>query len=175
MEQNTKGKIDWLITLLPLSIILFLCVLFFVMPEQSNLFLGKIRYFFGDVFGVYYLIIGLGIFVLSLYLAAKKFLRQVGYANNIDAPVKQVKVVSKAGIYYRDASLETKEDVRYYPWSDSFTDEFYVTDSRDKDFTHGKLSKDLGEYGQYGEDIIINEKVNNNRTFLVLGDSCSGC
>lgn len=109
------------------------------------------------------------------YLAAKKFLHQVGYANNIDAPVKQVKVVSKAGIYYRDAGLETKEDVRYYPWSDSFTDEFYLTDSRDKDFTHGKLSKDLGEYGQYGEDIIINEKVNNNRTFLVLGDSCSGC
>lgn len=109
------------------------------------------------------------------YLAAKKFLRQVGYANNIDAPVKRVKVVSKAGIYYRDAGLETKEDVRYYQWSDSFTDEFYVTDSRDKDFTNGKLSKDLGEYGQYGEDIIINEKVNNNRTFLVLGDSRSGC
>lgn len=73
MEQNTKGKIDWLITLLPLSIILFLCVLFFVIHEQSNLFLGKIRYFFGDVFGVYYLIIGLGIFVLSLYLAASKY------------------------------------------------------------------------------------------------------
>lgn len=33
----------------------------------------------------------------------------------------------------------------------------------------------MGEYGQYGEDIIINEKVNNNCTFLVLGDSCSGC
>lgn len=108
------------------------------------------------------------------YLAAKKFLHQVGYANNIDAPVKQIKVVSKAGIYYRDAGLETKEDVRYYPWSDSFTDEFYVTDSRDKDFTRGKLSKDLGEYGKYGEDIIINKKVNNNRTILVLGDSFSG-
>lgn len=73
MGQTTKEKIDWLITLLPLSIILFLCVLFFVMPEQSNLFLGKIRYFFGDVFGVYYLIIGLGIFILSLYLAASKY------------------------------------------------------------------------------------------------------
>lgn len=73
MGRITNGKIDWLITLLPLSIILFLCVLFFVMPEQSNLFLGKIRYFFGDVFGVYYLIIGLGIFVLSLYLAASKY------------------------------------------------------------------------------------------------------
>ena len=110
----------------------------------------------------------------AAYLAAKKFLHQVGYANNIDAPVKQIKVVSKAGIYYRDAGLETKEDVRYYPWSDSFTDEFYVTDSRDKDFSHAKLSKNMGEYGQYGEDIIINKKVNNNRTILVLGDSFSG-
>ena len=72
MGQTTKVKIDWLITLLPLSIILFLCVLFFVMPEQSNIFLAKIRYFVGDVFGVYYLIIGLGFFVLSLYLAASK-------------------------------------------------------------------------------------------------------
>ena len=108
------------------------------------------------------------------YLAAKKFLHQVGYANNIDAPVKQIKVVSKAGIYYRDAGLETKEDVRYYPWSDSFTDEFYVTDSRDKDFSHAKLRKNMGEYGQYGEDIIINKKVNNNHTILVLGDSFSG-
>ena len=111
---------------------------------------------------------------VACYLAAKKFLHQVGYANNIDAPVKQIRVASKAGIYYRDAGLETKEDVRYYPWSDSFTDEFYVTDSRDKDFSHGKLSKSLGEYGQYGEDIIINKKVNNGRTILVLGDSFSG-
>lgn len=109
------------------------------------------------------------------YLAAKKFLHQVAYANNIDASVKQVKVVSKAGIYYRDAGLATKEDVRYYPWSNSFTDEFYVTDSRDKDFSHGKLTKGFGEYGQYGEDIIINKKVNNNRTILILGDSFSGC
>lgn len=54
MGRITNGKIDWLITLLPLSIILFLCVLFFVIPEQSNLVLGKIRYLFGDVFGVYY-------------------------------------------------------------------------------------------------------------------------
>ena len=110
----------------------------------------------------------------ACYLAAKKFLHQVGYANNIDAPVKQIRVASKAGIYYRDAGLETKEDVRYYPWSDSFTDEFYVTDSRDKDFSHGKLSKSLGGYGQYGEDIIINKKVNNGRTILILGDSFSG-
>lgn len=109
------------------------------------------------------------------YIAAKKFLHQVGYAENIDIPVKQIKNVSKAGIYYRDAGLETKEDVRYYPWSDRFTDKFYVTDSRDKDLAHAKLSKGMGEYGQYGEDIVINNNVNNKRRILILGDSFAGC
>lgn len=109
------------------------------------------------------------------YLASKKFLNQIGYAENIDKPTYKVKNVSKAGIYYRDAGLETKEDVRYYSWSDSFTDEFYVTDSRDKDLTHAVLSKSMGEYGQYGEDIIINNKVHNQRKILILGDSFSGC
>lgn len=109
------------------------------------------------------------------YLAAKKLLHQLGYAENIDIQTYKVKNVSKAGIYYRDAGLETKEDVRYYPWSESFTDEFYVTDSRDKDLTNAVLSKNMGEYGQYGEDIIINNNVHNQRKILILGDSFSGC
>lgn len=111
----------------------------------------------------------------AAYLASKKFLHQIGYAENIDKLTYKVKNVSKAGIYYRDAGLEIKEDVRYYSWSDSFTDEFYVTDSRDKDLTHAVLSKSMGEYGQYGEDIIINNKVHNQRKILILGDSFSGC
>ena len=68
-----KKKIDWLITLLPLGIVIALCIVFFFMPEQSNEVLGKIRFFFGDTFGTYYLIIGLGIFILSLYIAGSKY------------------------------------------------------------------------------------------------------
>ena len=68
-----KKKIDWLITLLPLGIIIGLCIVFFFMPEQSNEVLGKIRFFFGDTFGTYYLVIGLGIFILSLYIAGSKY------------------------------------------------------------------------------------------------------
>lgn len=68
-----KKKIDWMITLVPLGMIIALCILFFMIPEQSNLVLSQIRFFFGDTFGVYYLIIGLGIFVLSLYLAGSKY------------------------------------------------------------------------------------------------------
>lgn len=43
------------------------------MPEQSNAVLSQIRFFFGDTLGTYYLIIGLGIFLISLYVAASKY------------------------------------------------------------------------------------------------------
>ena len=71
--SNERGKIDWMITLVPLGIIVGLCVVFFFMPGQSNAILSQIRFFFGDTFGVYYLVIGLGIFVLSLYIAGSKY------------------------------------------------------------------------------------------------------
>ena len=68
-----KNKVDWMITLLPLCIICVLCVVFFIAPEQSNVVLSSIRFFFGDTFGSYYLIIGLGIFLLSIYIAFSKY------------------------------------------------------------------------------------------------------
>ena len=75
-SNNTNGKerkIDWMITILPLAIIVGLCVLFFAMPDESNEILGKIRFFFGDTVGTYYLIIGLGIFLISIFIAASKY------------------------------------------------------------------------------------------------------
>lgn len=68
-----KKKIDWMITLLPLGIIVALCILFFLMPEQSNTIVSQIRFVLGDAFGTYYLIIGLGVFLLSIYIAASKY------------------------------------------------------------------------------------------------------
>jgi len=72
-QKRVRGKIDWMITLLPLTIIIVLCILFFFAPEQSNAVLSQIRFFFGDTFGTYYLVIGLGIFILSLYIACSKY------------------------------------------------------------------------------------------------------
>lgn len=66
-------KIDWMITLVPLILIVGLCLIFLILPSQSNDILGKIRFFFGDTFGTYYLVIGLGIFLLSLYIAFSKY------------------------------------------------------------------------------------------------------
>ena len=72
-EKNERGKIDWMITLLPLGIVIALCVLFFFMPEQANAVLSQIRFFFGDTFGTYYLVIGLGIFILSPPIAGSRY------------------------------------------------------------------------------------------------------
>ncbi len=74
-KTNIKksGKIDWMITIVPLVLIVSLCVLFFLMPEQSNLVISQVRYFLGDTLGTYYLVIGLGIFLLSLFIAGSKY------------------------------------------------------------------------------------------------------
>ncbi len=71
--MSERKKIDWLITILPLGIIITLSALFFFLPEQSNVIIGQIRFVLGDTFGVYYLIIGLGVFLLSLYIAFSRF------------------------------------------------------------------------------------------------------
>lgn len=73
MKKDSKKQIDWMITLVPLGIVVALSVLFFLMPEQSNAVLSQIRFFFGDTFGTYYLIIGLGVFLLSIYIAMSKY------------------------------------------------------------------------------------------------------
>lgn len=71
--MNKSKKVDWMITLIPLGLIGILSVLFLIFPEQSNNILGQVRFFFGDTLGTFYLIVGLGIFILSLYIAFSKY------------------------------------------------------------------------------------------------------
>ena len=70
--SETK-RIDWMITLVPLLLIVGLCVVFMILPEQAGAVLSQIRFFFGDTFGVYYLIIGLGMLIVSIFIAASKY------------------------------------------------------------------------------------------------------
>lgn len=72
-QTKESARIDWMITLVPLLIIVGLCIVFFFAPEASNVVLGKIRFLFGDTFGTYYLVIGLGIFLLSIYISCSKY------------------------------------------------------------------------------------------------------
>ena len=71
MSENKK--IDWMITIVPLVIVVGLGLLFYFVPEQSNTVIGQIRYLLGDTLGVYYLIIGLGIFLLTIYVACSRY------------------------------------------------------------------------------------------------------
>ena len=73
VQIKRKGKIDWILTLIPLGVIVILCILFFIVPEESNRILSQVRFFFGNTLGIYYLIIGLGVFALSLYIAGSKY------------------------------------------------------------------------------------------------------
>lgn len=72
--MNTEhGKIDWLITVVPMVVIVSMSILFFIMPERSNAIISQIRYILGDTLGIYYLIIGLGIFLLTIWVAGSKY------------------------------------------------------------------------------------------------------
>ena len=72
-KKLEEKQLDWTITLLPLILIIVLCVIFFIVPQKSNEILLKIRFIFGNILGTYYLVIGLGIFLFSLYLAYSKY------------------------------------------------------------------------------------------------------
>lgn len=77
MDQDQKKtlikRLDWVITLVPLFSILLLCLIFLIKPDQSALCLELIRSFLGNELGSYYLIIGLLVFLCSIYIAFSKY------------------------------------------------------------------------------------------------------
>lgn len=64
-----KRRIDPATTIIPFGIILVLCAFFVIEPTSSTNALTAIRAFLGDTFSTYYLLIGLGIFAVSLWIA----------------------------------------------------------------------------------------------------------
>lgn len=71
--KTKKGKIDWMITLVPFFLIMGIAVLLFAFPEKSNNIIGQVRFFFGDTLGLYYLVIGLGVLIISAFLSFSKY------------------------------------------------------------------------------------------------------
>ena len=72
-KSKDAKRIDWMITLVPFILIVGLAVLLFIRPEQSNAVISQVRFFFGDTLGVYYLIIGIGVLIISLFLSVSKY------------------------------------------------------------------------------------------------------
>ena len=72
-HESLKDKIDWTTVIVPFALIAFLCASFILAPEHSSAIVAQIRFLLGDTLGIYYLIIGLGVFLLSIYLAFSKY------------------------------------------------------------------------------------------------------
>ena len=73
VEKSEQNRIDWMVTLVPFALIMGLAGLLFAFPEASNQVISQVRFFFGDTLGSYYLVIGLGVLVIALYLALSRY------------------------------------------------------------------------------------------------------
>ncbi len=73
MDRQIREKhIDPATTVIPMAIIVLLCIYFVMDPEGSTAVLSAIRFVLGDSFGSYYLVIGLGVLIISFYLSYSK-------------------------------------------------------------------------------------------------------
>lgn len=74
-NKKTAGhsRIDWMITLVPFFLIILLTIYLFLFPESANDTIGQIRLFFGDTLGSYYLIMGIGVLIVSIFLSFSKY------------------------------------------------------------------------------------------------------
>lgn len=68
-KRTEKSRIDWMITLVPFVLIMGLAVFLFIFPEKANSAISQVRFFFGDTVGLYYLIIGIGVLLVSIFLS----------------------------------------------------------------------------------------------------------
>lgn len=71
--MKSKQQIDRQILIVPLVIIVFLSILFISMPYESLGALTVMRSFLGDDIGVYYILLGMGVFCTTIYIAFSKY------------------------------------------------------------------------------------------------------
>ena len=72
-KEQLKKRIDWITTLVPFVGVTALGALFMLLPDSSKTVLEAIRKFIGDDCGIYYAILGVGVFWLSIWTAFSKF------------------------------------------------------------------------------------------------------
>lgn len=73
MDIMKKSGIDYFVTIVPFLLVMSLVLLFFIFPVQAGHILGVIRAYLNNSLGIFYLIFGLFIFLLSLYIAFSKY------------------------------------------------------------------------------------------------------
>lgn len=65
--------IDIVVLMLPLLLVSVLCAVFFLAPDAARAVLDVLRGFLGNEMGWFYILLGLGIFFLSLFLAFSRY------------------------------------------------------------------------------------------------------
>jgi len=59
--------------LVPLAIVVALCLLFLLRPQESTAVIDSLRGFLGNELGFFYILIGFGMLIVSLYMAFSKY------------------------------------------------------------------------------------------------------
>lgn len=72
-EESLGNRIDWITTLVPFIGVTALGALFMSVPDSSKAVLESIRMFIGDDCGIYYAVLGVGVFWLSIWTAFSKY------------------------------------------------------------------------------------------------------
>ena len=72
-RESLTNSIDWITTLVPFFGVTVLGTLFMLLPDSSKEILGDVRKFIGDDCGLYYALLGLGVFGLSIWTAFSKY------------------------------------------------------------------------------------------------------
>lgn len=89
-KKQLGEQIDWFSTIVPLAGVVLLCVVFMAMPEQSAWILQVVRGFLGDDCGIYYALLGTGIFGCTIYMAFSRYGRiRLGDAERPQYPAFQ--------------------------------------------------------------------------------------
>lgn len=73
MSNLSNAKIDWMIMLVPFLLIMSLAGLLFAYPDMSNNVISQVRFFCGDTLGLFYLVMGLGVLLISVFLTFSRY------------------------------------------------------------------------------------------------------
>lgn len=72
-QEKLQDQIDWFSMIVPLCIVIILCAVFMILPGQSDVLIQAVRGFLGDEGGIYYAVLGLGIFLCTMYMAFSRY------------------------------------------------------------------------------------------------------
>ncbi len=73
MNRKKWNEIDWGITLVPLGIIILISIALMWIPEKAQKVIRCFNNFFVNEFGFFYMLLGLGILIVAIWLAFSKY------------------------------------------------------------------------------------------------------